>query len=237
MNDRRAILARRQRFAALALAAIACGPERASRVADTPVASRPGEPRRGPSASDPSGPPMAPGRTRTEDGGAREAPLPAGILDSDDDGVPDARDGCPTVAGIDAPDSMNAGCPARPCLSIVPPGEIEVLVRIQFESGRARVAPSALAILDDLARVLADHDEIELEVVGHTDAAEPDSLGLARAENVRASLVSRGVSPARLGVTSAGAREPRASNATSDGRAENRRVEFVRKGPRAPLVP
>ena len=235
MNDRRTILRRRQRFVALALAATACGPERAARIADPPPSAPPGEPRSGGGTIETTEPAIPP--PPAVDAGAAVEPPHSAAIDSDGDGVPDARDACPAAAGVDAVDSMNAGCPARPCLSVLPASEIEVLVRIQFESGQARVTASALPILDDLARVLADHDEIELEVVGHTDAMEPDSLGLSRAENVRSALVSRGVSPARLGATNAGAREPRASNTSAAGRAENRRVEFVRKGPRAPLEP
>lgn len=168
------------------------------------------------------------------DGGAMSDPG-SGLADADGDGVPDHRDACPNVRGVDGVDSLSAGCPARPCLTILPPGRVELHVRFHFESGRSELSAADEPVLDDVARALDDHPEIQLEIVGHTDIVEPEQLALARAERVRAALASRGVSPARLAISSEGDKRPAAENSTAEGRAKNRRVELVQRGPRTPL--
>jgi outer membrane protein OmpA-like peptidoglycan-associated protein len=173
--------------------------------------------------------------TPSPDAGRAEEPPPAGGFDTDGDGVPDARDACPDQPGADAPDSLRAGCPPRPCLTILPPGEIEFRARIAFERGRSTLPAHSIGVLDEMARVLADHDEMELEIIGHTDSTEPEDLALMRARSVRDALVTRGVAPSRLELSGQGARSPSAPNSTAEGRAQNRRVEFLRRGPRTPL--
>lgn len=233
MSDRAAILARRRRLLAAALAAVgsaACGPGPA-RPGET-AARGPAGPTRvqgvgGPGQSGSSPAPTAPSPSPGE-----PTPLPGpGAIDADGDGVPDSRDACPNVAGVEGVDSMNAGCPPRPCLTIVPRGEIQFQARIYFDSGESRLRPESGPVLDEVARALADHDEIELEVVGSTDGLEPVGLALGRAIAVRNALISRGVSPARL---STSAQTGSGLRSTSD-RAESRRVELVRRGPKTPL--
>jgi outer membrane protein OmpA-like peptidoglycan-associated protein len=161
--------------------------------------------------------------------------LPADGYDSDSDGVPDARDRCPDTPGIDLPDSMRAGCPPRPRPTVLPPAEIEFRGRIQFDSGTSTLPPAATSVLDELARALGSHGEIALEIIGHTDSSEPEDLALMRARRVLDALVARGVAPSRVELSGQGARSPTATNATAQGRAQNRRVEFLRRGPRTPL--
>jgi outer membrane protein OmpA-like peptidoglycan-associated protein len=155
--------------------------------------------------------------------------------DADGDGVPDARDRCPEQAGVDAVDSMQAGCPARPCLSMVAPSQIEVTAKIYFESGKSDLDAQAGPIVESVARALHDNPELELEAIGHCDSTEPDDLGLSRARRVRDAILARAISPARIGASGEGSRRPAASNASAAGRARNRRVEFVTRGPKRPL--
>jgi outer membrane protein OmpA-like peptidoglycan-associated protein len=117
----------------------------------------------------------------------------------------------------------------------VPPSSFEFDVRFYFASGRSELDASAGAALDEVVRALDDHPEIQLEIVGHTDATEPEQLASARARRVRDALSGRGVSPARLAISAQGARSPAAENSTAEGRAKNRRVELVRRGPKTPL--
>jgi OmpA-OmpF porin, OOP family len=165
----------------------------------------------------------------------REQPQPVESYDADADGVPDARDRCPDAPGVELPDSMQTGCPPRRRSILLPPSEIEFHARIQFESGKSSLPAQSASVLDELASVLAGHGEIEVEIIGHTDSTEPEDLALLRARAVRNALVARGISPSRLALSGQGARNPNGTNSTAAGRAQNRRVEFSRRGPRTPL--
>ena len=84
--------------------------------------------------------------------------------------------------------------------------------------------------LDKAARILRDNSTVRFRVVGHTDnigdLRTNEALALARAEAVKALLVARGIAANRLMAEGAGMSAPIATNATSEGRARNRRVEF-----------
>jgi OOP family OmpA-OmpF porin len=76
------------------------------------------------------------------------------------------------------------------------------------------------------------HPEARLEIRGHTDSQGPANFNLElsqkRAESVRQYMIKGGVDPSRLTAVGVGEEEPIASNATPDGRAQNRRIEFRR---------
>lgn len=101
---------------------------------------------------------------------------------------------------------------------------------IEFESGQAVIRPSGLVILDEMAAALARVKGKQVEVIGHTDNTglrESNlALSLARAEAVRAYLAGRGIDGAMIAVSGQGPDRPVADNATADGRARNRRIEF-----------
>lgn len=100
-----------------------------------------------------------------------------------------------------------------------------------FETGSAQLADASAPVLDVLARMLADHPELEVAVVGHSDneggLAANLTLSRARAEAVLEALVARGVAASRLEAEGVGYLAPLASNTTPEGRAVNRRVELV----------
>jgi outer membrane protein OmpA-like peptidoglycan-associated protein len=109
-----------------------------------------------------------------------------------------------------------------------------VLPGALFDFGKATLHTEAKMYLDRLADQLnRDYPTVEIEITGHTDnvgsAAFNKELGLRRAMSVRSYLASRGVAMSRMAVRSAGKDEPVASNATPEGRAENRRVEIRRR--------
>ena len=101
-------------------------------------------------------------------------------------------------------------------------------VAVAFESGSARVQ-SAVGI-DDLARIARQCHGAHLLLSGHSDTQEtaPAAIGLSlrRALSVREELEDRGVSAESITVTGRGGLRPAFSNATADGRENNRRVEF-----------
>lgn len=107
---------------------------------------------------------------------------------------------------------------------------------VLFASGQTDLLPSARNRLTEVAQALKQTDN-RLTIEGHTDSLGPDALNedlsLQRAEQVRDFLVSQGVAPERIAVQGLGEYRPVASNATAEGRANNRRVEIVLQ--RAPV--
>jgi len=147
------------------------------------------------------------------------------VLDRDGDGVPDDADKCPDVPGV-APD----GCPKKYSLVEVKKDVIAIKQQVHFASAKWKVLPSSYPLLDQVAQVLRDYPAMKLTIGGHTDtvgaAAMNMKLSQARAEDVRAYLVKKGVAPERLEAVGYGPTKPIASNKTEPGRAKNRRTEF-----------
>jgi outer membrane protein OmpA-like peptidoglycan-associated protein len=102
---------------------------------------------------------------------------------------------------------------------------------IVFSSGTATILPSAQKRLDDVAIALKSEPRAQFLVEGHADSRGSDEfnmkLSAARAKAVRDYLVDRGVDDARIGAVGKGEDDPIATNATSEGRANNRRVEII----------
>lgn len=101
---------------------------------------------------------------------------------------------------------------------------------IEFDSGKATLAASGQRILDEMAAALLKVHGKQVEVIGHTDnlgaRAGNLALSLARAEAVRQYLGEKGIAAAQIQVAGQGPDHPVADNASADGRARNRRIEF-----------
>jgi len=103
-------------------------------------------------------------------------------------------------------------------------------VLFDFDSDVPR--PEAAAALDRLADDLRRNAPgTQLTVLGHTDAVGSEqynyALSARRAQGVFQALVGRGIDPGQLSTVAVGKDQPVASNATAEGRARNRRVEFL----------
>lgn len=101
-----------------------------------------------------------------------------------------------------------------------------------FDFDETAVRAEAQPVLDALAASMRrDLPDTHLLVVGHTDSvgslAYNDELARARALQVFTDLIARGVRPQQMNVVAMGERQPQATNATGEGRARNRRVEFM----------
>ena len=109
---------------------------------------------------------------------------------------------------------------------------------VLFDTGSSALAPGAYARLDQLADSLNRHPDSNVIVKGHTDGSGSESfnqsLSEQRADAVRRYLIGRGVSPARISSLGFGESMPLATNATPEGRQQNRRVEIEVK-PTEPL--
>lgn len=148
-------------------------------------------------------------------------------LDNDLDGIPDEVDSCPN-----APETFNGfededGCPDER------PIEQQFILRgVNFETGSAAITPDSYAILDQVVKTLVYYPEVRVEIRGYTDSvgSEESNLRLSqrRADSVRQYLVNSGIEASRLTARGLGEADPVASNATPDGRSQNRRIEFHR---------
>ncbi|PWG15601.1 DUF7507 domain-containing protein [Salibaculum griseiflavum] len=101
---------------------------------------------------------------------------------------------------------------------------------ILFATARAELRPESRELVDELAEILASCEDARIEIGGHTDSRGGDDynqrLSQSRVETVLRALAERGVDSERLVARGYGEREPVADNATAEGRAQNRRVEF-----------
>jgi len=105
--------------------------------------------------------------------------------------------------------------------------------RILFETGSAELSKQSLALLDHLIEVVQRCRDASIEVAGHTDSqGSPESnldLSKRRAEAVTSYIGEAGVDTSRMTSAGYGETNPVASNDTPEGRAQNRRIEFVVK--------
>jgi len=114
--------------------------------------------------------------------------------------------------------------------------EVQVLKNVYYEFGKADLKEISFASLDEVVVFLNKHPELNVEIGGHTDNKGSDELNLklseARAGNVVAYLVSKGIDKKRLTAKGYGAAQPIAPNTKEDGsddpegREKNRRTEM-----------
>ncbi|MCC6751351.1 MAG: OmpA family protein [Deltaproteobacteria bacterium] len=158
--------------------------------------------------------------------------------DNDKDGIADKSDKCP-----DKPETFNGhededGCPdttpqiAKPTPPQVTPTHIAIGERVTFVSGKAELTESAKRLLAQVAEEINKHAEVKLvRIEGHTDnqgsKARNQRLSEERARTVLKFLVTKRVAKKRLQAVGYGSTRPVEKNDTDEGRAKNRRVEFI----------
>jgi outer membrane protein OmpA-like peptidoglycan-associated protein len=110
-------------------------------------------------------------------------------------------------------------------------GMVVTLSDVLFDTGQSTLKPGADLTLDRLANFMKSNPQARVVIEGHTDSRGSDeyndALSERRADAVAAALVRRGVSPDSVTSVGRGKAYPVASNATPEGRQQNRRVEIV----------
>ena len=103
---------------------------------------------------------------------------------------------------------------------------------INFDVNKVIIKPESMGELNAIVKFLTETPGTRFEIGGHTDADGADAANLTlsqkRADAVKTQLTGMGVDAARLTAKGYGKTKPIADNATFDGKAQNRRVEFVR---------
>lgn len=140
-------------------------------------------------------------------------------MDVDADGVPDSKDSCPTEKGT----AEFNGCP----------GTAVSANAIQFEFNSSVLKTEAYPALDQLSTELRSGAVKKLQLDGHASeegTAEYNmQLSKDRANSVKTYLVNSGVAASKITTKGFGETRPVASNATEEGRQQNRRVEIKRQ--------
>ncbi len=139
------------------------------------------------------------------------------IADADNDGVQDEADTCPNTGGPQPVDEL--GCPIFS----------GALPNVDFPANSADLGRDARTGLDELVMKLQQHPDVVISVEGHTDNRGSGirnlELSKQRVMAVVRYLVARGIAPDRLRPYGYGEARPRVSNASKEGRAQNRRIE------------
>lgn len=176
---------------------------------------------------------------------ARGCPL---VLDADGDGVPDSADRCPNTPANVAVDTAGCPrdrdrdgvadyldrCPNTPAGSTVDTRGCpqRIVVRdLNFPSNSAALTAESRTVLDSVAEGIRGNTAVkQVTVTGYTDslgdAAYNKDLSERRARAVADYLNGKGLSGVTISSAGMGEENPVASNATAEGRAQNRRVEI-----------
>lgn len=102
---------------------------------------------------------------------------------------------------------------------------------ITFDIGKSTIKPESMGEINRIVKLMSENPELKFSVEGHTDntgsATNNQSLSEARSQAIVDKLVEMGVDAGRLTAVGKGQNNPIADNSTDEGRAKNRRVEFV----------
>ncbi len=166
-------------------------------------------------------------------------------LDNDKDGIPDALDKCPNQAETYNGYMDDDGCPDEVVMERTAPPEAAgmqidfkaagskfTLPSITFKSGSAILTREARETLIEVYKALKQEPDAMVEIRGFTDSIGDEEnnqkLSEKRAQAVLKYLVNLGIPSRQLRAIGMGELDPVASNATPEGRAQNRRIEFLR---------
>ncbi len=103
---------------------------------------------------------------------------------------------------------------------------------ITFDVGKATIKPESMGEINRIVQLMTENPDLKFSVEGHTDStgnpASNQTLSEQRSQAIVAKLVEMGIAQDRLTAVGKGQNNPIADNSTDEGRAKNRRVEFVK---------
>ncbi|MAY79741.1 MAG: hypothetical protein CL930_03055 [Deltaproteobacteria bacterium] len=155
------------------------------------------------------------------------------VLDTDGDGYNDDVDRCPYDAEDFDGEEDEDGCPDEEAKRvIIEKNFIKITEKIFFEFGKAAIQQRSDSLVAEIAETIIANPQIKkLRIEGHTDSVGSDvgnlKLSQSRADAVKDALVSKGVAASSLDAVGFGEMRPIDNNDSDDGRAANRRVEFI----------
>ena len=104
---------------------------------------------------------------------------------------------------------------------------------ITFDVGKATIKPESMGEINRIVQLMTENSDLKFSVEGHTDstgnATSNQTLSEQRSQAIVAKLVELGIAQDRLTAVGKGQNSPIADNNTDEGRAKNRRVEFVKQ--------
>ena len=129
------------------------------------------------------------------------------------------------------PPKVAADPPPEPPKVELKKDKIEIHEKVQFALDKSEILSVSFGLLDEVAKVIQENPHVQkVSIEGHASDEGDDKYNLtlskARAEAVRAYLVSKGVAADRLSSTGFGETKPLVANDTPENREKNRRVEF-----------
>jgi large repetitive protein len=154
------------------------------------------------------------------------------LVDSDNDSVADGEDQCPDEAETLNNYLDNDGCPdTRPSTIRLTRSKIDLTETIEFAAGKSALLQTSYSVLREVAQLMMDVPDMRVRIEGHTDSQGDEAQNLrlsqARATEVQVFLEQEGIEPLRLYSAGHGESQPIDTNRTPEGRAHNRRVEFI----------
>jgi outer membrane protein OmpA-like peptidoglycan-associated protein len=151
--------------------------------------------------------------------------------DNDQDRINDDVDQCPNQPEDYDGDEDQDGCPDLYKRIVVRADRIDLKQKVYFATNKDRILEKSFDLLNEVAQALRDYPKLIVSIEGHTDDQGKDSYNLdlsqRRAESVLRYLVGQGIERNRMRSKGYGESQPIDDNRTVDGRAANRRVEFL----------
>lgn len=103
---------------------------------------------------------------------------------------------------------------------------------ILFDVNKSTIKPESMGALNEIAKLMKDHNDLKFEIDGHTDSDGNDDANMKLSQNragaVKDQLVKMGIDESRLTTKGLGETNPIDKNDNAEGKANNRRVEFIK---------
>ena len=103
---------------------------------------------------------------------------------------------------------------------------------ILFDVNQATLKPESMGVINEVAKMMQEHEDLNFNIQGHTDSDGEENYNLElsaeRADAVKEALIGLGTTEERLQTEGKGESVPVADNTSPEGKANNRRVEFIK---------